>query len=98
MWEKGRNWTSVVVEVVPGSLGGPGSFGAAAGADAPELEEDDDVLEIPVFVRVEWEGEGIHEEPMSMRPEARKGEPETTVKRELAYWVVLGVGKIKDGL
>ncbi|KAK2757204.1 hypothetical protein FQN54_004718 [Arachnomyces sp. PD_36] len=95
VWEKGRNWTSVVVEVVPGSLGGGVGVGGLGGssADAVELEEDDDVLEIPVFVRVEWEGEGNSEEPMS----GRRGAEAETVKRELAYWVVLGVGRIKGG-
>lgn len=93
VWEKGRNWTSVVVEVVPGSLRG------IAGVDTTdaELEEDDDVLEIPVFVRVEWEGEGNSEESVGMRSDSKKGGESETVKRELAYWVVLGVGRIKDG-
>lgn len=47
-------------------------------------DEDEDVLEIPVFVRVEWEAE-IEE----------KGKEGGKEKRELAYWVVLGVGKIR---
>lgn len=98
VWDKGRNWTSVVVEVAPGSLGG-GSGGIAGGTTTKgELEEDDDVLEIPVFVRVEWEGEGNSEESVGMRSDTRKGGEMETVKRELAYWVVLGVGRIKDGL
>lgn len=98
VWDKGRNWTSVVVEVAPGSLGG-GSGGIAGGTTTKgELEEDDDVLEIPVFVRVEWEGEGNSEESVGMRSDTRKGGEIETVKRELAYWVVLGVGRIKDGL
>ncbi|KAL9584217.1 MAG: hypothetical protein Q9203_004748 [Teloschistes exilis] len=75
VWEKGRNWTSVVVEVGVADVytDGGGEWG----------EEDEDVLEIPVFVRVEWEGE-IEE----------KGKEVVTEKRELAYWVVLGVGRI----
>ena len=85
IWDKGRNWTTVVMEVVPGSLVG-------LGHDAI-LAEDDDVLEIPVFVRVEWEAEGGNEE-LSLRPDAKRPEVEM-VKRELAYWMVLGVGRIK---
>jgi len=73
------------MEVVPGSLVGLGHH--------VMLAEDDDVLEIPVFVRVEWEAEGGNEEP-SLRPDARRPEVEM-VKRELAYWMVLGVGRIK---
>jgi dynactin-4 len=74
-----------VMEVVPGSL-------MELGHDA-KLAEDDDVLEIPVFVRVEWEAEAGNEE-LSLRPDAKRPEVEM-VKRELAYWMVLGVGKIK---
>ncbi|KAL8667241.1 MAG: hypothetical protein Q9202_000814 [Teloschistes flavicans] len=75
VWEKGRNWTSVVVEVgvVDVYADGGGEWG----------EEDEDVLEIPVFVRVEWEVEA-----------EEKGKEGGKEKRELAYWVVLGVGRI----
>jgi dynactin-4 len=41
--------------------------------------EDEDILEIPVFIRMEWETEGHEKE---------------AEKRELAYWSVLGVGRI----
>ncbi|KAI4236734.1 MAG: hypothetical protein L6R40_006078 [Gallowayella cf. fulva] len=79
-WEKGRNWTSVVVEV------GVVDVFASSGDD--ELGEewgdaDEDMLEIPVFVRMEWEAE-VEE----------KGKEGAKEKRELAYWVVLGVGKV----
>lgn len=72
VWEKGRNWTGVVVEAVPSLVEG-------------EIEEDEDVLEIPVFVRLEWKGEGTDEDGKGL------------VERELAYWMVLGVGRIKTG-
>jgi dynactin-4 len=78
VWEKGRNWTTVVVEVV--------------GADVTESEEtaeDGDVLEIPVFVRMDWEAEVEREEGAG----GGKGE-ERKEKRELAYWVVVGVGRV----
>ncbi|KAL8714241.1 MAG: hypothetical protein Q9220_001970 [cf. Caloplaca sp. 1 TL-2023] len=74
MWEKGRNWTSVVVEVGVVDIGGE-----------VEAEEDEDVLEVPVFVRVEWEAE-VEE----------KGKEGGREKRELAYWVVLGLGRVES--
>lgn len=40
VWERGRNWTTVVVEIVPGAGGGEGG----------------EVLKVPVFVYVEEEG------------------------------------------
>lgn len=74
VWAKGSNWADVVVEVVPGVVneGSEGTIG-----------EDEDILEIPVFIRVEWEG-----------VEEGNGEK---IKRELAYWCVLGVGRISGG-
>ncbi|KAI4124103.1 MAG: hypothetical protein LQ341_007106, partial [Variospora aurantia] len=84
VWEKGRNWTSVVVEV--GVVDVPA---AAADHDDDGGEEDEDLLEIPTFVRMEWEVE-VEE----------KGKEGGKEKRELAYWVVLGVGRvgsIKEG-
>jgi dynactin-4 len=89
IWDKGRNWTTVVMEVVPGSI-------LELERDAEFVEADDDVLEIPVFVRVEWEAEGGNEE-LPLRPDAKRPEVEM-VKRELAYWMVLGVGRIKRRL
>ena len=94
VWERGRNWVSVVVEVVPASLR----------VDVPDflkteemrrdegpLREDEDVLEIPVFVRVEWEAEAAQDEGGGLAA-ANKGDGKE--KRELAYWCVLGVGRI----
>ncbi|KAF2668878.1 hypothetical protein BT63DRAFT_433418 [Microthyrium microscopicum] len=49
VWASGRNWTSVVVEVVPGMLP----------EDASEEEAD---LEIAVFVRIEYETDAAGEE------------------------------------
>ena len=78
VWEKGKNWTTVVVEVVCANID----------QDESELEEDEDVLEIPVFVMMEWEVEGNAD-----GGEVGK-EDEKKEKRELAYWVVVGVGRI----
>lgn len=78
VWEKGRNWTSVVVEVgIVDVHADDADVGKEWG------DEDEDVLEIPVFVRVEWEAE-VEE----------KGTEGGKEKRELAYWVVIGVGRI----
>jgi dynactin-4 len=130
VWDKGRNWTTVVLEVVPGTLPG-GSTGATArkrarrpggGSTASErgedsnddsdeddddedelpaaldwsgqsqdpnqqLQPDEDVLEIPVFVRMEWDSDNQIDQEQSRQTS-------DTVKRELAYWMVLGVGRI----
>ncbi|KAL8872289.1 MAG: hypothetical protein Q9174_002061 [Haloplaca sp. 1 TL-2023] len=75
VWEKGRNWTTVVVEVGIADV-------FADGED--EGNEDEDCLEIPVFVRLEWEAET-----------EEKGKEGAKEKRELAYWVVLGVGRVE---
>ena len=83
VWEKGRNWTTVVVEVVC--------------QDVEEAGEGEDVLEIPVFLRMEWEGDAMEREEGrggSGVGESLKGE-ERKEKRELAFWVVVGVGRIE---
>lgn len=97
IWERGRNWVSVVVEVVPASLrlDHVPEFlkrEEQKGDDGP-LREDEDVLEIPVFVRVEWEADVGGEEGGGLAAGNNK-EREVREKRELAYWCVLGVGRI----
>ncbi|MCJ1442080.1 MAG: hypothetical protein MMC23_002572 [Stictis urceolatum] len=78
VWEKGRNWTTVVLEVVCGRL-----------KEGEEEEvEDEDVLEIPMFVRIEYE-----EDAPKGEGEGKVGE-DKKVKKEISYWCVLGVGKI----
>lgn len=96
IWEKGRNWVSVVVEVVPASLRTPKALdtlykGPEAEDEVDEddgLQEDEDVLEIPVFVRIDWETDTAHDETGSV------GAGKDKEKRALAYWCVLGVGRI----
>ena len=79
VWDKGRNWTTVVVELVCARLGNEiGTF-----------EEDDDIVEIPVFVRIEYDADITADEPGNGFPTRERKE-----SRELAYWAVLGVGKI----
>ena len=76
VWEKGRNWTTVVVEVVCANV-----------AEGEDLEEDEDVLEIPIFVRMEWEADLEREGKDEAKSEKKE-------KRELAYWTVVGVGRV----
>ncbi|KAG4420810.1 hypothetical protein IFR04_006090 [Cadophora malorum] len=96
VWERGRNWTSVVLEVVPSSLriDGPEFMRTEEqkNDDGP-LSEDEDVVEIPVFVRAEWETDATQEEGAGLGGKDK----EAREKRELAYWCVLGVGKIARG-
>ncbi|MCJ1452718.1 hypothetical protein MMC28_003061 [Mycoblastus sanguinarius] len=77
VWEKGRNWTTVVVEVV-----------CAAVEREEEIAEDEDVLEIPIFVRLEWEADVERDEGGEGKGEEKRE------KRELAYWIVVGVGRV----
>ncbi|KAG7008833.1 hypothetical protein G7Y79_00004g014170 [Physcia stellaris] len=76
VWDKGRNWATVVVEVV-----------CAAIDEKSEGEQDEDLLEIPIFVRVEYETD-------VEKDEGGGGEKGGREKIELAYWTVLGVGKV----
>lgn len=83
IFERGRNWVSVVLEVVPPSLRIEDGKGP--------LKEDEDILEIPMFVRMEWEGEAQNDDLGSSLANKDKDAKE---RRELAYWCVLGVGRI----
>ncbi|KAH6633668.1 dynactin p62 family-domain-containing protein [Boeremia exigua] len=100
-YDRGRNWTSVVIEVIPGFLESSSSgfnFGRSQsivssmdqGPDG-ELEEDDDVIEIPIFVRLEFEADVTAEERGLGES---KGGKDSKEKREEAFWTVVGVGKI----
>ena len=97
IWERTRNSTSVIVEVVPGALNPPPSIVSKSDAEmaAEELGDDDDVLEVPIFVRAEWEtvieGDGFGQGGKDDKHRDRVGEK---VAKEIAYWCVLGVGRI----
>ncbi|KAJ5130503.1 uncharacterized protein N7515_006542 [Penicillium bovifimosum] len=113
VWDKGRNWTTVVLEVVPSTLpgssaeGGKGDSsgtGTEAAAEAAEAadehvvavaksRQDLDVLEIPVFVHMDWDAEAQLDQNVGKGSKA-----EEKVTRELAYWMVLGVGRIQPSL
>ncbi|KAI8626817.1 dynactin Arp1 p62 subunit RO2 [Xylariaceae sp. FL1651] len=97
IWERGRNWVSIIVEVVPASLRiePPPTSLRKEGDPEPDLsplKEDEDVLEIPMFVRLEWEGEVSHDQVGT----AISKEKDTKEKRELAYWCAIGIGRISQ--
>ncbi|KAM5463176.1 hypothetical protein MferCBS49748_006114 [Microsporum ferrugineum] len=90
VWDKGRNWTTVAMEVVPGAIKNKNKQ-----VQQDINEEDYDVVEIPVFVRIEWDADSGNED-LGFRSENTKKMESGTVKRELAYWMTLGIGRIKS--
>ncbi|KAI5928462.1 dynactin p62 family protein [Camillea tinctor] len=108
IWERGRNWVSIVVEVIPASLrqdaqqqqqqkskegeGKGKGEGEEPVPDLGPLKEDEDILEIPMFVRLEWEGEASNDQ---VGTGAGK-EKDAREKKELAYWCALGIGRISQ--
>ncbi|KAL7626178.1 hypothetical protein AAE478_002948 [Parahypoxylon ruwenzoriense] len=94
VWERGRNWVSIVVEVIPASLReeeSPTKRGSPDSGPRP-LKEDEDILEIPMFVRLEWEGDVSQDQ---VGTTAGK-EKDTREKKELAYWCAIGIGRISQ--
>ncbi|KAG8414611.1 hypothetical protein J3459_014231 [Metarhizium acridum] len=92
IWERGRNWVSIILEVVPASLRPEHQTLLAKDKDEVDdspLKEDEDILEIPMFIRMEWEADAQHDIVT-----AHGKDKEAKEKRELAYWCVLGVGRI----
>ncbi|KAJ8111492.1 hypothetical protein ONZ43_g5609 [Nemania bipapillata] len=97
IWERGRNWVSIIVEVIPSSLRiePPPAILVKDGDPEPDLSplrEDEDVLEIPMFVRLEWESEASHDQVGA----ATSREKDAKEKRELAYWCAIGIGRISQ--
>ena len=95
IWEKTRNTTSVIIEITPGSLEPAPSIVPKTEQEHEdeELDDDDDLLEVPVYVRAEWEAEVKPGETPQGKKDATAAPGERVVK-ELDYWVVLGIGKI----
>jgi dynactin-4 len=97
VWEQGRNWVTIVVEVVPASLRldkhnfSIAKRDAKGELDLSPLREDEDILEIPMYVRLEWETDdaGHDGAPAKDSKDGRE-------KRELAYWCALGIGRISQ--
>ncbi|OTB06776.1 hypothetical protein M426DRAFT_318487 [Hypoxylon sp. CI-4A] len=97
IWERGRNWVSIVVEVVPASLRVEEDSAGEEDDSEPDfgpLKEDEDVLEIPMFVRLEWEGD-VSQDQVGMGSAAGK-EKDSREKKELAYWCAIGIGRISQ--
>lgn len=91
IWDKGRNWTVVVIEVVPGFLRPITGFAPSTDENKVELDEDDDLLEIPIFVRLEFETDANADDRGLGDSRGSKGERE---RREEAFWTVVGAGRI----
>ncbi|KAK6356359.1 hypothetical protein TWF718_000720 [Orbilia javanica] len=90
VYEQKRNYTSVVIEVVPPEI--------------PDTREtrirDERLLEIPIYVRVEFEAEVDRddEEGGGGKP-SHSGASGGAVQRErveYSYWYVIGVGRVGD--
>ena len=79
VWDKGKNWTTVVLEVVCVDVHTTGG----------QKMRNEDVLEIPIFVRMEWESEAAGESSSGLSKAVAGKE-----KKELSYWLVLGVGRV----
>ena len=88
LYDQGRNWVSLVIEIVPALI-----IREAGRA----MEEDEDVIEIPIRVRLEWtvseEGVDGGDKKKSEKVLEEAGEGDDG-RRELAYWMVLGVGRV----
>ncbi|KIV80004.1 hypothetical protein PV11_07539 [Exophiala sideris] len=87
LYEQGRNWASVVLEIVPASI---------VRNEGEEMAEDEDVIEIPIRVRLEWtvtnEDAGI--ERRKKEKLLDEGEDANDGRRELSYWTVIGIGRV----
>jgi dynactin-4 len=89
------------LEVVPGFLKQHHGLGTALGGEKnkadldTDLPEDEDIVEIPIFVRIEYESDVAVEDRAPGTEHSRIGGKE---KREEAFWCVLGAGRIKSQL
>ncbi|KAK3109501.1 hypothetical protein LTR53_017183 [Teratosphaeriaceae sp. CCFEE 6253] len=104
VWQRTRNSTSVVLEIVPGSLNQVPSIVPRSEKEMRDgdLGDGDEVLEVPVYVRVEWEASAEDDEhpvavPRDRKSDKRVGVAGEKIKKELAFWCVLGVGTIGGG-
>lgn len=87
VWDAGRNWTTVVIEIVPPLVPMEDEKPDAEGEKS--ITELDRIVQIPVCVRVEYETDLEREDGLS----ALSGR-EQKEKREHTYWSVLGLGRI----
>ena len=86
LYDHGRNWASVVIEIVPTFVDRE---------SGRELEDDEDVVEVPVRVRVQWKQTDV-EADAKKKSEKVLDEPGDVDdgQRELSYWMVLGIGRV----
>lgn len=86
LYDQGRNWVSVVIELVPTAI---------VREARRDWEEDEEIIEVPVRVRLEWkvseEDGGDGKKKSSEKLEDGEGDDG---RREVAYWMVLGVGRV----
>ncbi|EXJ85445.1 hypothetical protein A1O1_05809 [Capronia coronata CBS 617.96] len=87
LYDQGRNWASVVLEIIPASI---------VRQQSEELDEDEDVIEIPIRVRLEWT---VTDDEAGMERRKRdtrldEGDDIDDGKRELNYWMVVGIGRV----
>ncbi|EHY54597.1 hypothetical protein ABEF92_002052 [Exophiala dermatitidis] len=91
LYDKGRNWASVVLEIIPASI---------VRQQTEELDEDEDVIEIPIRVRLGWT---VTADDAGLEHDRRKRDKDKLLddgdeiddgKRELSYWMVLGIGRV----
>lgn len=105
VWERGRNWAAVVLEVAVPVTSPTDStvepvpededydeFVARTRKLKLERTVDDDVLEIPVLVRATWDADVVGGEGVATQSRGVAAR-ET---RELEFWCVLGAGKIVE--
>lgn len=88
VYDTGRNWTSVVIEIIPASI---------VSMKDEVLEEDEDVVEVPIRIRQQWKitDEQVLEDSNARRKAKEEGEDEADDgTRELTYWMVLGIGRV----
>lgn len=92
VYDRGKNWTSVVIEIVCAPLVAEKD---SAGVDGlAQSTADENIVEIPIRVRLTWK---ITEEQALKEARAKVSEEGGTDdgSRELEYWMVLGVGRVK---
>lgn len=86
LYDQGRNWASVVVEITPAT--------SLLGLER-KLEADEDVIEVPIRVRLDWKVSDEGDEPKRKSEKALQEAGDVDDgRRELSYWMVLGVGRV----
>lgn len=94
VWDKGRNWTTIILEIVPGTAA-PKNNTLSEEDDGESLADNDEaILEVPILLRMEYFTDATTASPGFESPETRKTSKDERVARELQYWMVLGLGRI----